>query len=223
MIKEAEDYEKIIDTYKETLSPAPEPEEEWIWVEGYKGTGRDMKCRDYQYELGKQYDMPDDQEIKECESGFHLCLYLSDVFNYYNIGNGNRFFKVKALVRKSDKEAYYNPNIYLSSYGFYASDCTIKNKLVAKSIVFLSECTLDEVLKQTAVAELPERYKMMAIDSNIDHAVTVYRTETLIEDGYSEIFAHYVIKNGKFEDAHAVASLKDVSMDVKVLSILFNK
>lgn len=40
--------------------PAPEmPEEKWIWVDGYKGTDKDMKCRGYQYEFGKQFDIPE--------------------------------------------------------------------------------------------------------------------------------------------------------------------
>ena len=48
-----------------------ETKDEWIWVEGYKGTDKNMCCRDYQYEIGKQFDMSDDEEIKECSSGFH--------------------------------------------------------------------------------------------------------------------------------------------------------
>ena len=30
--------------------------EEWVWVNGYKGTDKDMKCRDFQYEMHKQID-----------------------------------------------------------------------------------------------------------------------------------------------------------------------
>ena len=111
-IKEIQKIDKAIEPFKETLEPTSEPEEEWIWVEGYKGTDKDMKCRDFQYGLGVQYDMPEDQEIQECESGFHLCLYLSDVFHYYEVGCGNRFFKVKALVRKVDKESYLSLRYY---------------------------------------------------------------------------------------------------------------
>lgn len=31
-----------------------ETEEEWVWVDGFKGTDKDMRCRDFQYELGKR-------------------------------------------------------------------------------------------------------------------------------------------------------------------------
>jgi hypothetical protein len=47
-------------------------EEEWIWVEGYKGTDKNLKCKsDFQYEIGKEYNI---DEVKICEKGFHFCL-----------------------------------------------------------------------------------------------------------------------------------------------------
>lgn len=210
-IKEIQKRDKAIEPFKETLEITFEPEEEWIWVEGYKGTDKDMKCRDFQYELGIQYDMPEDQKIQECESGFHLCLYLSDVFYYYGVGCGNRFFKVKALVRKVDKESYLSLRHY-------------SNKLVAKSIIFTSELTCDEIFQhfENDVNNLPEKYKKLAIDVSIDYAIEQYKINTLIEDGYSEPFAVYINKIDKFEKAHALGSQNDLSMDIKVLSIFVN-
>lgn len=212
-IKEIKKTDEAIESLKETPETTPEPEEEWIWVEGYKGTDKDMKCRDFQYGLGIQYDMPEDQEIQECVCGFHLCLYLRDVFDYYGVGCGNRFFKVKALVRKTDKENYQNKDFY---YG-------VLNKLAAKSIIFTSEQTCDEILQYFDDAKnLPENYKKLAIDVSIEHAIGQYRINTLIEDGYSEPFATYVTSIDKFEKAHALGSQNDLSMDVKVLSIFIN-
>lgn len=198
----------------------PEPEE-WIWVEGYKGTDMNMKCRDFQYELGTQYDMPESQAIEECKSGFHLCLNLMHVFAYYNIGNGNRFFKVKALVRKSDKEKYCKHEPIASYYGQLLYSSSAKDKLAAKSIIFISECTLDEILEGTDVSKLSEQYKLMAINSSVDNAMNAYRVSMLVEDGYSEAFALYIVNVGKFEVAHALSSQKDLSMDVKVLTMFF--
>lgn len=217
------DLEKVIATVTETPTPKPEPEEEWIWVEGYKGTDKNMQCRGFQFELGTQYDMPEGQEIKACSSGFHLCLRLSDVFGYYKIGDGNRFFKVKALVRKSDKKAYSSNQSWVSfntmTYTYGAYD----NKLASKSIIFLSELTADEILEGREIAKLPEQYKLMALGSSIETATTAYQVATLIEDGYSEAFTHYIANNAKFEVAHALASQKDLSMDVKVLAMFCNK
>lgn len=215
-IKETQETDEAIKSLKETSETTPEPEEEWIWVEGYKGTDKDMKCRDFQYGLGMQYDMPEDQKIQECESGFHLCLYLFDVFNYYGVGYGNRFFKVKALVRKADKENY-------RSSGYCRTLLYTNNKLAAKSIIFTSELTCDEILQYfDDTKNLPENYKKLAIDVSIDYAIGQYRINTLIEDGYSEPFATYVTSIGKFEKAHALGSQNDLSMDIKVLSIFMN-
>ena len=45
-----------------------------------------MTCRDFQYEEGKTYEL--DGEPMLCHYGFHACLNLADVFNYYygNLG-----------------------------------------------------------------------------------------------------------------------------------------
>ena len=212
--KEVKALDDALGAIKEVSTPKPEPEEEWIWVEGYKGTDKNMQCRGFQFELGTQYDMPDGQEIIECCSGFHLCKKLQDVFNYYSIGDGNRFFKVKALVRKADTERYR------SGYHPYFN---YTDKLASKSIIFLSELTADEILKGHEITELPEQYKLMALETSIREATTAYQIGILVEDGYSEAFAHYIANNDKFEAAHALASQKDLSMDVKVLTMLCNK
>ena len=47
----------------------------------YKAFKADLTCRDFQYEEGKTYEI--DGEPKLCNRGFHACLNLLDVFNYY--------------------------------------------------------------------------------------------------------------------------------------------
>ena len=54
----------------------------------YKGTDKDMKCRDFQFELGKEYE---EAEAKLCNKGFHGCEYPLDVFAHYNPAD-SRFF-----------------------------------------------------------------------------------------------------------------------------------
>ena len=46
----------------------------------YKGFDKNLKCRDFQYEVGKSYEEP---EAKLCKKGFHACEYPLDVFKYY--------------------------------------------------------------------------------------------------------------------------------------------
>ena len=54
----------------------------------YKGTDKDMKCRGFQFDLGKEYV---EEEAKLCNKGFHGCEYPLDVFAHYAPAN-NRFF-----------------------------------------------------------------------------------------------------------------------------------
>lgn len=216
IFKQTKKLDKVIEETP-TITPEPKPEE-WIWVEGYKGTDKDMRCMDFQYELGKQYDMSEDQTIKTCVSGFHLCLELDDVFQYYDIKDNHRFFKVLALVRKTDKNDYGHPMLSMDASGRYytTSRC---NKIVAKSIMFISELTIDEICEPTELRDLPYEYKQMAIEIGIDNTMANYKVTTLVEDGYSLPFASYIVEKGKFKIAHAVGSQKDLSMDMKVLSI----
>ena len=54
----------------------------------YKGTDKDMKCRGFQFELGKEYV---EEEAILCEKGFHGCEYPLDVFAHCTPSD-SRFF-----------------------------------------------------------------------------------------------------------------------------------
>lgn len=209
-------------TFKADFAAGPEEEitvtaeDEWIWVAGYKGTDKDMKCKGYQYELGVQHDMPEGEEVQLCSKGFHLCLNLRDVFRFYNVGNGNRFFKVKALVKKIDYETYATnvPGMFI----VYSEP-----KIVAKSIIFESEVEAKDILANTPGEELHEKYYQLAIKHNISCALRQYRTDVLVEEcGYSQAFATFITAREKvnyFNAARAIAQ-EDVPMDMKVAFIL---
>ena len=47
----------------------------------YKGFNKDMTCKGFQYEEGKEYH---EEEAIVCKKGFHACEYPLDCFNYYN-------------------------------------------------------------------------------------------------------------------------------------------
>ena len=67
----------------------------------YKGFDKDLKCRDFQYEIGKTYEEP---TAELCEKGFHACEYPLDVFGYYAPSDMSRYCEVD-LDDVSDKKS----------------------------------------------------------------------------------------------------------------------
>lgn len=58
----------------------------------YKGFDKDLKCRDFQYEIGKKYE---EKEAKVCEKGFHACANPLNVLQYYPPCHENRYCEVE--------------------------------------------------------------------------------------------------------------------------------
>ena len=54
----------------------------------YKGTDKGMKCRGFQFDIGKEYV---EEEAKLCNKDFHGCEYPLDVFAHYAPAD-SRFF-----------------------------------------------------------------------------------------------------------------------------------
>ena len=50
-------------------------------MKGYKGFDKDLKCSDFQYEVGKDYTT--EGKIEACKNGFHFCENPMDVLGYY--------------------------------------------------------------------------------------------------------------------------------------------
>ena len=67
----------------------------------YKGFDKDLKCRDFQYEIGKTYEKPTADLCNRC---FHACEYPLDVFRYYAPADMSRYCEVD-LDEVSDKKS----------------------------------------------------------------------------------------------------------------------
>ena len=52
-------------------------------IKSYKAFDKNMQCRGFQYEVGKEYEK--EGHIECCKSGFHACEYPWDVFDYYDM------------------------------------------------------------------------------------------------------------------------------------------
>ena len=52
-------------------------------IKSYKAFDKNMQCRGYKYEVGKEYEM--DGHIECCERGFHACESPLEVFDHYDM------------------------------------------------------------------------------------------------------------------------------------------
>ena len=60
-------------------------------IKTYKVTDADMKCRGFQFELGKQYES--NNPVRCTENGFHSCKQAAHCFRYYDFNPKNRVFE----------------------------------------------------------------------------------------------------------------------------------
>lgn len=68
-------------------------------MKAYKGFNKDLTCRGFQFEIGKEYE---EDSSKLCKKGFHACEYPLDCFNYY-APNKSRYCEVE-IEDSSERE-----------------------------------------------------------------------------------------------------------------------
>ena len=71
-------------------------------IKTYKGFDKDLKCRGFQYEIGKEYE---EKKASACSCGFHACEMPIEVLGYYAPGDQSRYCEVEQdgdLSRHSD-------------------------------------------------------------------------------------------------------------------------
>lgn len=66
-----------------------------------KGFDKDMKCRGFQYESGKEYEWV---EAKLCHSGSHACENPLDTFRYYRPGESRARGKLGTYIVVSEHD-----------------------------------------------------------------------------------------------------------------------
>jgi hypothetical protein len=69
---------------------------------GVKGFDKDLKCRGFQYEIGKEYETKK-EPIRCTENGFHFCENPIDIFGYY-APSDSKFHIVEGSGQKDTSE-----------------------------------------------------------------------------------------------------------------------
>lgn len=65
-------------------------------MKGYKAFDKNLQCRGFQFAVGKTYTHKGD--VVPCQSGFHFCPEIADVFTYYGFDNeSTRLCEVEAV------------------------------------------------------------------------------------------------------------------------------
>ena len=72
----------------------------------YKGFDKNLKCRDFQYEIGKTYT---EDKAELCNAGFHACEHPLDCLNYYKPGE-SRYCEVD-LDDVTDERGDYSKRV----------------------------------------------------------------------------------------------------------------
>ena len=70
-------------------------------ITSYKALDKNMQCRNFQYEVGKEYEMGG--EIKCCNRGFHACKSPMEVWDHYDMLN-SRYAEVEQSGKIDEEE-----------------------------------------------------------------------------------------------------------------------
>ncbi len=102
-------------------------------MKAYKGFDKDLKCRDFQYEIGKEYE---ESKASLCYKGFHACEHPLNCFKYYPPAksryceveiddNGERSTDSKVCGKKIKIGAEIDiPGLIKAAFEFVKSKCT---------------------------------------------------------------------------------------------------
>ena len=99
----------------------------------FKGFHRNLKCRDFQYEVGKEYTCDD---AIACEKGFHACENPIDIFNYYSPA----FNKFHVVEQSGKLSTHSTDSKIASSYIKIGAEISIKSMVDAAFKFIFERC-----------------------------------------------------------------------------------
>ena len=166
---------------------------------GYKGFDSELKCIDYQYEIGKTFEIDSNKELSVCpkvqnnQAGLHFCENPLDVLKYYPNEKGNRYAVVESIG-----------NTIFDSYDSKVATDKLKvikeityNELLELGVEYSIEnvCYISAEMFELCSETLKEKYILYRIENNyyISNKQFEWCSETLkekcvlmcIEKGYN--------------------------------------
>ena len=104
-------------------------------ITAYKGFDKNLQCRGFQYEVGKEYKSG--KKVEVCRSGFHACTNPFEVWDYYPVYN-SRFAEVE-LGGVMDKEG--------GSSKICSSEIKVKKELTLSDYIGLCVAWMNDLAK----------------------------------------------------------------------------
>lgn len=121
-------------------------------IKGFKGFDKNLRCRGFQYEIGKEYEIS--LPPKMCERGFHFCVHPLDVLAFYPPYN-SRYCEVEGYG-EVDEEVF----------------AKLPGKVAVSKIRIIREVSLKDLVS-AAVNQVPDKgAAIIAGGNNNEVAVT---------------------------------------------------
>ncbi len=100
-------------------------------IKSYKGFCKDLTCRGFQYEIGKEYELPENEEVNVCYSGFHACESPLEVMCFYFLNKDCEIARFCEVEQSGDFSREYNGS----------------TKVASSKIKIVRELSLDELIE----------------------------------------------------------------------------
>lgn len=188
-------------------------------MSAYKGFDKDLRCRGFQYEVGKTYE---EKEARVCETGFHACENPLNVLQYYPPCYGNRYCEVEqdgefsenddskiastkikisneisleeliqAAMDKTGESECYSVNTGDHTVAENVENCSIAlNKGYGSIATNAGRCSLATTIKDFTIAANTGDYSVAWGQSRHSIAANVGDGSATLSDGYRSIAAN---------------------------------
>ena len=148
----------------------------------YKGFDKDLECRGFQYEIGKEYELPNGETVSVCSHGFHACESPLEVLDYYFLddnANLSRFCEVEQSGEFS-KEKFYNSTKIASSKIKIKREITFAD-LIKLGLEWIKEKTSQEKVDANPKTSLNDEMGDFAQICSSDNDVQIYSSDNGVQ------------------------------------------